>query len=158
RHRIGLKYHRDRWGASAEYEIFDDSIEPFVAFHLNGDLDVLRKPGNTLGMTAAFSRFFFEGGFDDRNVSLLDLGMHHRYTLSRDLTWWMSTAYRFETDSVDGHTSGVDVEAGVEYQIGDLTVDLSAEYDLLNIEEDRQDGFGIWLRVRREFGNLLARR
>lgn len=158
RHRIGLEYRRDRWSTSAEYEIFDDSIEPFTAFHLNGDLDVLRKPGNTLGMTAAFSRFLFEGGFDDRNVSLLDLGMHHRYTLSNDLTWWMSTAYRFETDSVDGHTSGVDVEAGVEYQIGDLTVDLSAEYDLLNIEEDRQDGFGVWLRVRRELGNLLARR
>ena len=42
--------------------------------------------------------------------------------------------------------------------IGNLRIELIAEYDLLNIAETREDGVGVWLNIRREFPNLLAMR
>ena len=64
-------------------------------------------------------------------------------------------AYRWEDDSVGGETNGVDVECGLEFKRGYLTVDLTVEYDLLAIADNRDDGFAIFLNVRRDLSHLL---
>ncbi len=157
-HRIGVKYERDRYSLSAEYEIFDDVVEPYDAFHLDGRYVLLRTPDQQLEAAARFSRFFFEGGVDARDVTLLDLELDHRWSLSRSLSASSRAAYRIEDDSVDGDTSGVDLGTGISYAVGDLEVELSVEYDLLDLPRSKEDGFGVWLRVRRDFPNLFARR
>jgi hypothetical protein len=35
-------------------------------------------------------------------------------------------------------------------------MDLTAEYNLLKIREDRDEGFGVWLHIRRDLSYLLA--
>lgn len=157
-HRLGLSLARDRWGGSIELELYDDTVEPYDAFRLNGYVQLAADATRSLTASSTFSRFWFEGGLDRRNVSLLDLALTGRY----DPTDWLLTnaslVYRFERDSVQGDTHGVDLEGGFELTFGDLKIELTAEYDLLNIADTREAGAGVWINVRRDFPNLLARR
>jgi hypothetical protein len=49
----------------------------------------------------------------------------------------------------------VDIECGLQYTRGYLTVELTLEYDLLSIVENRDSGFGLYLNVQRNLTHLL---
>lgn len=155
-HRIGVNYEQPRYTLGAEFEIFDDTIEPYDAFHLNGMVHILQQQDHHLDISTRFSRFFFEGGFDDRNVTLIDVQFDHRWRL----TEWLSTiervTYRFEDNSIQGDTHGWDVTAGFEFVRGDLSGELTFEYDRLNLPGSDEEDFGIYFRVRREIPNVLG--
>ncbi len=156
-HRVGVVFDRDRYSLGAEYEVYDDPVERFHGFHLDGRVDLLRDPDQTVSATARLSRLFFDGEFDDRNVSLLDLQLDHRWRISEALSTVERLGYRLEDDSVDGTTHSWDVTAGLEYSIGDLLCSLTLEYDRLDLPESEEDNFGVFVRFRRDFPNVLAR-
>ena len=155
-HRIGVKYERDRFNLGAEYEVFDDTVEPYQAFHLDGLLHVFQNAEHTLDASTRFSRYFFEGGWDDRNVNILDAELDHRWRLREDLSTFGRLAYRWEDDSVDGITHAWDLGTGLDYVIGDLTVQVSLEYDRLDLPESIEDDVGVYVRLRRDFPNVLG--
>lgn len=90
---------------------------------------------------------------------LLDLSMDARAQLNRQWEGYLTASYRYEYDGTRGRGKihGVDVESGVAYRWGQLTVTASIEYDLLDIVASDEEGFGVWLKVRRDFPNLLGR-
>lgn len=169
RHRLGLRYGKERWNVTGEYEIFDDSVEPFHAWHLTGMAQVLRSAPHTLDLTAELSRYQFEGwpeksisywgwnpyGSDRRRVWYFDIDLRDHMEVTQWLSLEAGAELRRECDSVRGNTTGVDAEAGVKYVRGYLTVELEVEYDLLNIIENREDGVGIFLNIRRDLSHLL---
>ena len=156
-HRIGAKYEGKRFTLGAEYEIFDDTIDPYYGFHLDGMWRMIDGPQRSLGSSARFSRLFFEGGIDDRNVTLLDLEIDHRLRLSDRLSVVQRLLYRWEDDSVAGDTHGWDVVAGLNYRVGDLSAELTFEYDRLDLPGSEQDDYGVYVRIRRDIPNILAR-
>ncbi|MFH0983750.1 MAG: hypothetical protein V2A79_19720 [Planctomycetota bacterium] len=156
-HRLGVKYEQKRYAAGAEYEIFDDTVEPYDAVHFDGLLHILQKADHTLDASTRLSRFFFEGGLDRRNVTLLDVDLDHRWQLRENFSTFERLGYRWEDDSVDGITRGWDVAAGLDYVMGDLTAELTFEYDRLDLPESVQDDFGLYFRVRRDIPNVLGR-
>lgn len=157
-HRLGVTYQKDRYNVGAEYEIFDDTIDPYDAYHLDGLLHVLRRNDHTLDASARFSRLFFEGGVDRRNVDLLDVDLDHRWRLTDALSTVGRVGYRWEDDSVAGITNAWDFTAGLEYVVGDLSGELTIEYDRLDLPESTEDDFGVYLRVRREVSHAFASR
>ncbi|MBN1343777.1 MAG: hypothetical protein JXQ73_13930 [Phycisphaerae bacterium] len=157
RHRFGLRFQRDGWRVGGEYEIFDDTVEPYDAYHLTGGLDLFRSAAHSLDLNGELSYYLFDGGVDDRNVWWLDLGLDDRMRINEHFSLISSLAYRWEDDSVDGKTHGVDVECGLRFQRGSLKVDLTVEYDLLSICDDREDGLGLYLKVRRDIPGLLSK-
>ena len=52
-------------------------------------------------------------------------------------------------------THGVDLEATLVYLLGRTQIELTGEYDLLEIDGSPDDGMGVWLRVRRNLGDWL---
>jgi hypothetical protein len=159
RHRLGLKYDRDRWSIGAEYEVFDDTVEPYDAWHLTGRASLIRAVPHNLDATMELSRYHFEGGEYDlpgKHVWWLDIDVTDRMQLNRFLSATAGTAYRWEDDSLDGTTHGVDARLGLEYRRGHLTVELTAEYDLLSLADSREDGVSVWLRVRRDLSHLFG--
>ena len=157
-HRVGLKFERKRYYLGAEYEVFDDTVEPYDAFHLDGRYSFLRTSEHDLEGSARFSRFFFDGGFDNRKVTILELELDHRWAVNDSLIAVNRATYRWEDDSVDGDTNAVDLATGLRYALGDLSVDLTVEYDLLDLPRSKEDGFGVWLTVRRDFPSLFTKR
>lgn len=157
-HRWGFNYKTERYAYGAEFEIFDDSIEPYDAFHLTGQIQLLNKPDHRLNANSRFSRLFFEGGLDDRNVSLLDVSLDHRWRMSDSLNTIERLAYRFQDDSTEGITTGWDVTAGLEFMMGELSGELTFEYDRLELPDSKQDDYGVYFRIRREIPNVLAKR
>ena len=156
-HRIGAKYESKRFTLGAEYEIFDDTIDPYYGFHLDGMWRMIDGPQRSLGSSARFSRLFFEGGIDDRNVTLLDLEIDHRLRLSDRLSVVQRLLYRWEDDSAAGDTHGWDVVAGLNYRVGDLSAELTFEYDRLDLPGSEEDDYGVYVRIRRDIPNILAR-
>ena len=65
-------------------------------------------------------------------------------------------AYRWEEDSEDGTTHGVDVECGVCFKRGYLSLELTVEYDLLSIARDEEDGLGVFLTLRRDIPGIFS--
>lgn len=157
-HRWGFNHKTKRYAFGGEFEIFDDSIEPYDAFNLTGQYHLLDKPNHRLSATSRFSRFFFEGGIDKRNVSLLDVSIDHRIRLSDSLVVVERLAYRFQDDSMEGNTTGWDVTAGVEFLLGELSGELTFEYDRLVLPDSKQDDYSVYFRIRREISNVLARK
>ncbi len=157
-HRLGCNYEAKRYSLGTELEIFDDTIDPYDAFHVNGLLHVLDGSDQTLDVSARVSRLFFEGGFDDRNVTMLDVEIDHRWRLTDTLSTVQRVAYRFEDDSAAGDTHAWDVTTGFEYVAGDFSGELSFEYDRLDLPGSQENNFGLYLRVRRELPNVLGRR
>lgn len=155
RHRFGLRYAAERWSVGTEYEIFDDAIEPYDAVHVTGQAALLRSAGHSLDLTGELSRYWFEGGLDDRRVWWLDIDLADRIQLNNDLSVMTTAGYRWEDDSVDGETNGVDVECGLRYTRGQLTVELTMEYDLLSIAQNRENGFGVFLNLRRDLTHVF---
>ncbi|MDM8008774.1 MAG: hypothetical protein QUV05_21765 [Phycisphaerae bacterium] len=157
RHRLGTRFDRDRWSVGAEYELFDDSIEPYDAFHLTGRTAIIRTADHSLDLAGELSRYWFEGGWDRRRVWWLDLDLKDHFRINQMLALKNGLGYRWEDDTVDGTTHGVDLECGVQYVRGALTIELTLEYDLLAIAENRDGGFGVYLNVRRNLTHLLPR-
>jgi len=157
-HRIGARYEKKRFTLGAEYEIFDDTVEPYDAFHLTGLYRFIQTANHSLDASVSFSRFFFEGGVDVRNVSWLDVQLDHRYRLRSDLSAFERFTYRWQDDSVRGTTNAWDVTAGLDYVIGDLTTEFVVEYDRLDLPGSVEDDIGVYVRVRRDFRDVLARR
>lgn len=158
RHRLGLRYEQDRWQASGEYEIYDDSVLPYNAVHLTGRSSVLTGPVHNVDWSAVLSRYCYDADTDDRRVWWFESDLTGR---SRILDWlWFKseTVYHYENDSIDGDTHGVDIEAGLEMQRGYLTFELMVEYDLLTVPRGDQEGVGIFLNVRRDLSHLLPAR
>lgn len=155
RHRVGARYEKPRWDVTNEIEIFDDSVEPFDAYHLTGHVALLRAREHSLDFSGEVSRYWFEGGCDRRRVWWLEFDLKDKVEFNAYLSGTAGAAYHFEDDSIDGRTHGVDLECGLRYVRGLLTVELTAEYDLLSFDRSREDGFGVWLNVRRDLGSLL---
>jgi hypothetical protein len=155
RHRIGTRFARERWEAGTEFEVFDDTVEPYDAWHLTGRANLLRQPAHSLDLSGELSRYWFEGGVDDRRVWWLDVDLKDQLQINSFLSLISGAAYRWEDDSIDGKTHGVDLECGLRYTRGYLTIDLTVEYDLLSIAENRENGFGVFLNVRRNLSHLL---
>ncbi len=154
-HRLGVKYEQKRYTAGAEFEIFDDSIEPYYAFHVDGLYHIVQTADHSVDASARFSRFFFEGGFDSRNVNLLDAELDHRWRMGDDLSTFERLTFRWEDDSVDGMTRGWDASAGMEYTVGDFSAEVSVEYDRLDLPYSTENDVSVWFRLRRDIPNVL---
>ncbi len=154
RHRVGADFTRDRWSAGVEYESEDNPHDPFDAIHLNGQLTVLQTDRLNGSLSALYSRFYFDSP-DNRDVDLFDIGFDGQFDFDDRTSLQLATAYRWENDSVDGVTHGVDVEATFAYLVGRTQIELTGEYDLLEIDGSPDDGMGVWLRVRRDFGDWI---
>ncbi len=157
RHRLGVKYERPRWSAGGELELLRDNIDPFIAYRAYGDVALLRRPAGAIDARLDVSHFFFSRDAD-RDVILVEGTIDGRYDWSRRAGGFGRATYRYEDDRWRGIVHGVDVETGAELRWGPYTVVASVEYDLLNLAESHEDGFGVWLKVRREFEDVLAKR
>ncbi len=157
-HRMGVQYETTKYSVGAEYEIFDDTVEPYDAFHLNGVLHIVQTSDHSLDASARVSRILFEGGLDDRNVTMTDIGIDHRWRLAESLSTIERVAFRYEDDSVFGLTRGWDVTAGLEYVVGEFSSELTFEYDQLDLPRSDEDNFGVFFRIRRDLPNALAPR
>ena len=61
-----------------------------------------------------------------------------------------SATYRYEDDSLYGITHGVDLSGALEWKLGYFSLLLEAEYDALDLPGSSDDGFGVWLKLKRE--------
>ncbi|MCH7814423.1 MAG: hypothetical protein IID40_10435, partial [Planctomycetes bacterium] len=154
RHRVGLDYTRDRWSVGLEFESEDSRYEPFDAIHINGQWTVLQTDRANASLSALYSRFYFDSP-DNRDVDLLDVGFDGQFDLNSKCSAQLAAAYRWENDSIDGLTQGVDLEATLTYLLGATQIELTGEYDLLEINGSPDDGLGVWLRVRRNLGDWI---
>ncbi len=154
-HRVGANYQTKRFAVGAEFEVFDDTIDPYDAFHLNGQLHILQEAQHRLDLSSRLSRLFFEGGTDKRNVTLVDVELDHRWRLTEKLSTVERLAYRVESDSAVGDTRGWDATAGFEYVWGDLSGELTLEYDKLELPDSDEEDIGVYFRVRRDIPNVL---
>ncbi len=152
RHRIGLECRRDRWSTGAEYEINDDSIDPYQAMHLSGDVVFWQEAPHELDGRTTFSFFRFDGEdfLPPRDTSLLDLGLSYRYLLANNLEAAATGAYRFQSDSIYGETNGFDLRGTLSYRIGLFTLLVETEYDVLDLPYSTDDSFGVWVKLRRD--------
>ena len=141
-----------------QYKFRTAPVDPYDAFHINGVLHMLQGPDHTLDASARLSRLFFEGGVDDRNVTMLDVELDHRWRMADSLSTVERVAYRLEEDSIDGTTHAWDVTAGLEYAMGDFSGELTFEYDRLDLFHSEEDNYGVYLRLRRELPDVLGRR
>ncbi len=157
-HRLGLRYEQTGYTLGVEYEIFDDTVEPYDAFHINGLVHIVQRTDHTVDTSARFSRLLFEGGLDNRNVTMVDVELDHRWRLSRDISTIERVAYRYQSDSSRGITQGWDASAGVNFKMGQLEGELTLDYDRLDLPGSEENDFGVFFRIRRDFRNVLARR
>jgi hypothetical protein len=156
-HRLGVTCEKQRYTVGGEIEIFDDTVEPYDAFHLNGLYHLLQRPDHNLDASARVSRLFLEGGLDDRNVTMVDVALDHRWRVTDALSTVERIAYRHEDDSDDGTTNNWDVAAGFEYVYGDLSAELTFEYDRLDLPGSDEESVGLYFRMRREIPDVFVR-
>jgi len=157
-HRLGIRYEKPRYATGAEIEVFDDSTDPYNAFHLDGLWHAVQTPAHSVDASARFSRFLFRGSFDRRNVNILDIEVDHRWHLGENLSTVERLTFRWEDDSADGITRAWDASTGIDYRIGDLTAEVTLEYDRLDLPDSIEDDVGLYVRVRRDFPNVFATR
>jgi hypothetical protein len=155
RHRLGVRYGKDRWNVTNEFEIFDDSVEPYDAWHLIGQASILRQVKHSLDANGELSLYKFRGDCDKRRVWYFDMSLQDRVEITNLLSFNSSAEFRRECDDVRGPTTGVDAKTGLKYMRGYLTVSVDVEYDLLNIVENRENGLGVFLNVKRDLSHLL---
>jgi hypothetical protein len=153
RHRLGTTYRKQDWSVGPEYEYNNDSIDPYQAVHLNGDIVLLRTARHEISGRAVASRFWFEGKdwyTPDRNTSLIDLGVNYRYQLTDRIDATADAMYRFEKDSIFGRTQGIDLRGAVAYRIGQFSLLFEVEYDSLDLPTSSDDSMTFWIKLRRE--------
>lgn len=157
RHRFGLRFDRKEWSSGAEFELVHDSVEPYDAFHVDARVALLRKVDHEIDASVRFSAYDFDGD-RARRVNWFEVDATDRYRFTPHLFSTVKAAYRWEDNSLDGLTTGIDLEGGLEYQRGALRVELIMEYDALDIDDSRDRGYGIWLNIRRDLTHLMAAR
>jgi len=152
RHRLGTVYRKERWSAGLELEYNDDSIDPFMAVHTNGDVSILQDAHHQLNARGTYSFFRFEGQdfFRPRQTNLVDVGLQYRYLFNQDLEANATASYRYESDTLFGETNGVDLTAGLAYKIGLFSVLLEVEYDALDLPSSTDNTAAVWLKFRRD--------
>jgi len=153
-HRLGFTLTKPRWSLRGEFEVFDDAVDPYDAFRLGGGWAAVRSSRQTLDLDLQFSQFFFDGGFQDREVSEAYLTARHELRLSDRWTHTLNTTYRWEENSVRGTTNAIDVVSGLTYTRGNLSVEFTLEYDMLRIAGSREDTVGARMAVRWEFEDV----
>lgn len=156
RHRVGTRLEKAIWSGGAELELFHDSVEPYDAFHTDFRVAILRCTDHEMDGTVRFSTYDFDGD-RERRVHWFEVDATNRLRLSPYLQGTLKTAYRWEDNTRDGLTEGLDLECGLQYQRGALRVELIIEYDALDIDDNSDHGYGVWLNVRRDLTHLLAR-
>lgn len=152
RHRVGATYRRANWSFGPEYEYNNDSIDPYQAGHLNGDITFFRDGRQQLCGRANASRFFFDGKDDyirERATTLIDLGINYTYQIADRLEAGADAMYRFEKDSIFGRTQGIDLKGTLSYRIGLFTILCEVEYDSLDLPYSSDDSIAFWFKVRR---------
>ncbi|MGE3182051.1 MAG: hypothetical protein AB7N71_10500, partial [Phycisphaerae bacterium] len=159
RHRIGIGVQKPRWSSTAEFEVNEDSIDPYQGFHMSGDVQLVARPEDSVTAQATFSHlnFFGANALQARNTSLLDAGLAYRHVFGPESEFNCAVAYRWEDDSLFGRTEGVDLSAGLQWRVGLFTASVEAEYDVLRLPGARDEGFLFWFRLRREIP-VFARR
>lgn len=152
RHRVGLTYRRPRWSSGLELEYNDDNIDPYQAAHANGDIILFQDARQQVDARGAYSFFRFDGvdTLDPRQTQLVDLSLNYRYSLGRDLEASAAALYRYQDDSLFGTTNGVDLSASLAYRIGEFSLLVEAEYDMLDLPQSSDDSVGVWLKLRRD--------
>ncbi len=152
RHRLGVNYKQKKWSAGFEFEYNDDSIDPYKAAHANYDVILWDKAPHTLGTRGNYSFFRFDGAadLDARDVSMLDMGLTYRLLLNEKIEGNCTAAYRFEDDSIEGITHGVDISAALNWRIGLFTLSFELEYNLLDLNTSSDGDFSAWIKLRRE--------
>lgn len=73
-----------------------------------------------------------------------------RVLLTQALEASTTAAYRFEDDSLEGLTHGIDLTAAINWRIGLFMLSFELEYDLLDLPSSSDEGFTAWLKLRRE--------
>lgn len=154
-HRLGVGFQRPRWSIKGEYEIFDDAIDPYDAFHLSGNVQAIRDDRQSLDFRAGFSQYLFEEGIDDREVTEVNVSAHHDFQIDDYWSTSLRSTWRWEDDSVRGTTNGFDMAGSLAFRRGYVTVELTLEYDLLRIAGSREDGMSAWLTLRWDFKDGL---
>jgi hypothetical protein len=159
RHRFGLRYQRQGWSAYGEYEYNDDSVDPYQAGRMGGDIVLLQQVPHELDarIDLSYFDFFGEQQLDERDTLLFDIACSYRLFLQRDLEAHLTSAYRFEDDSLFGVTNGVDVSAGLDWKIGFFTASFEIEYDLLDMDDSRDGTVAAWIKLRRDIP-VIARK
>ncbi|MFQ5490574.1 MAG: hypothetical protein ACE5GE_07620, partial [Phycisphaerae bacterium] len=157
RHRLGVRFDRQHWSLSAELEVFDDTVEPYDAIHFTGRAALLRTPAHNTEISGELSRYWFEGGLDDRRVWWLDLRLADRWQLNPYMSLTSGASYRLEDDTVGGHTNALDVDVVLAYTRNYLTVELAAEYNLLSFADPRDEGYGFYVNIRRDLSHLIPK-
>jgi hypothetical protein len=155
RHRFGVRYERPTWSVTGEAEIFNDTYEPYYAFHGTCQAALLRHDPHNVDALVHASQYRFTDDLNRRRVTWIDLDLTDRMRVTRYLSATLGAAYRWEDDSIDGETNALDLSCGLQLVRGQLDVHLTAEYDLLDIGESEDRDYGVWLRVRRNLTHLL---
>ena len=152
RQRFGLRYQQSRWSAYGEYEYNDDSVDPYHAGRVGGDVTLMQRAPHEWDARADLSYFDFSGerGLARRDALLLDISTSYRLSLREDLEARFTAAYRYEDDSLFGVTNGVDVSAALEWKIGLFSALFEVEYDLLDLSDSRDGSLAAWIKLKRE--------
>ncbi|MCA9243575.1 MAG: hypothetical protein KDA32_06450 [Phycisphaerales bacterium] len=153
RHRVGVNYRQTKYSAGAEYEYNDDSIDPYQAGHLNGDVTLWSEAPHTVtaGGRASYFRYSGTRWLQSHDVFLGDIGLTWQAAFSADFDMSASASYRYENSNLYGRTEGLDLRAAVNRQIGQFTLALEVEYEQLSIRSSEDRNFAVWLRLRRGF-------
>jgi len=154
-HRLGFTYTRQDWGAHGEFEIFDDAIDPYHAYRLGGNVVLARDDRRFFDFRLDFSQYFFEGGYQDREVTELVLGARHEYRIDDRWTTTFDSTWRWEENSERGTTNGLDIESTLAYRRGNLSVEFTLEYDLLYVAGSHEDSVGAWMALRWDFEDVM---
>ena len=156
RQRIGLTYHRKTWLVGGEAEFDDETIDPYNALHFNGNWTILQRMIDQLAVRTEVSKYWYRN-LEQRKPIVFDVGLDYSRSVTNRLSATANVLYRHEHDSVLGTTNGVDARTGVAYKIGELTISADLEYDMLDIADYDEDGLSFWIKVRRDFPNLLGK-
>jgi hypothetical protein len=156
RQRLGLTYHRKTWLVGGEAEFDDETIDPYNALRVNGSWTILQRVIDQLAVRAEVSKFWYRD-LEQRKPIVFDVGLDYSRSLTNRLNATANVLYRHEHDSVLGTTNGVDARTGVACKIGELTISADLEYDRLDIADYDEDGLSFWIKVRRDFPNLLGK-
>ncbi len=154
-HRLGFTYTQPDWGVHSEFEIFDDTIDPYNAFRVGGNVALIRDERQFFDIRLDFSQYCFDGGIEDRDVSEVLLGARHEYRLDERWTSTLNTTWRWEDNSARGTTNGLDIEGILAYRRGNLSVEFTVEYDVLRIAGSNEDSVGAWVALRWDFEDLM---
>ncbi len=154
-HRLGFSYTKPDWSLTGEFEVFDDTVDPFKAFRLGGSAVLHRTETQLLDFRLNFSQYFFEGGFEDREVSEVLVNARHERRFDPRWSGTINATYRWEENSVRGTTNGLDLEAGLIYANGNTTLEFTLEYDVLRIAGSKEDSIGAWVTMRWDFEDLM---